>query len=92
VRIEAGDNSIVDTYLHQQAAAGSTRWPSSSRAAPRARHDLAVHIAFARPSYLHRDDVPADEVAAEREGTIEGHIEERGQAEAALPKIVRGVA
>jgi elongation factor Ts len=90
VRIEAGDNSIVDTYLHQQAGRGVNAVAIELEGGtPELAHDLAVHIAFARPSYLHRDDVPADEVAAERE-TIEAISKNEGKPEAALPKIVEG--
>jgi elongation factor Ts len=52
-------------------------------------HDVAVHIAFARPTYLSRDEVPADVVAAER-ATLETMTRNEGKPEAALPKIVEG--
>jgi len=52
-------------------------------------HDIAVHIAFARPKYLARDEVPADVVAAER-ATLEAQTRNEGKPEAALPKIVEG--
>ena len=42
-------------------------------------HDVAVHIAFARPLYLRREDVPEDEVAAER-ATVEKIVAQRGEA------------
>jgi elongation factor Ts len=52
-------------------------------------HDIAVHIAFARPRYLRRDDVPAAEVEAER-ATLETITRNEGKPEAALAKIVEG--
>ena len=52
-------------------------------------HDIAVHIAFARPTYLRREDVPEAEVAAER-ATVEAISRNEGKPEAALPKIVEG--
>jgi elongation factor Ts len=52
-------------------------------------HDIAVHIAFARPQYLHRDDVPADVVAAER-STLETITRNEGKPEQAIDKIVEG--
>jgi len=52
-------------------------------------HDIAVHIAFARPKYLKRDDVPADVVDKER-ATLEAISRNEGKPEAALPKIVEG--
>ena len=56
--------------------------------APVAR-DIATHIAAYSPTYLTREDVPADVVASERhiaEETARGE----GKPEAALPKIVEG--
>ena len=52
-------------------------------------HDLALHIAFARPLYLTRDEVPADVIARERE-TLEAITRNEGKPEAAIPKIVEG--
>jgi elongation factor Ts len=52
-------------------------------------HDIAVHIAFARPKYLTRDEVPADVVAAER-ATLETATRNEGKPEAAIGKIVDG--
>jgi len=52
-------------------------------------HDVAVHIAFARPKYLTRDDVPADVVDAERQ-TLETITLNEGKPEQAVPKIVEG--
>ncbi|WP_309129153.1 translation elongation factor Ts [Microbacterium sp.] len=50
---------------------------------------IAQHISFANPSYLTREDVPADEVEKEREIVTEISRNE-GKPEAALPKIVEG--
>jgi elongation factor Ts len=52
-------------------------------------HEVAVHAAFTRPEYLRREDVPADEVAAER-ATVEEISRNEGKPEAALPKIIEG--
>jgi elongation factor Ts len=52
-------------------------------------HDVAVHIAFARPRHLVRDEVPADVVDKER-ATLETLSRNEGKPEAALPKIVEG--
>ena len=51
--------------------------------------DVATHIAAYSPTYLSREDVPADVVASERhiaEETARGE----GKPDAALPKIVEG--
>jgi elongation factor Ts len=52
-------------------------------------HDIAVHIAFARPRYLAREDVPADVLEKERE-TLETITRNEGKPEAAIGKIVEG--
>jgi elongation factor Ts len=52
-------------------------------------HDVAIHVAFNKPPYLSRDDVPADDVEEERE-TLTKITQAEGKPEAALPKIVEG--
>ena len=52
-------------------------------------HDLAVHIAFAKPPYLTRDEVPADDVEQERQALLE-ITKAEGKPEQAWPKIVEG--
>ncbi len=52
-------------------------------------HEVAVHIAFAKPLYLSREDVPTAEVDAERK-TVEEISRNEGKPEAALPKIIEG--
>jgi elongation factor Ts len=48
-----------------------------------------VHIAFTKPPYLTRDEVPEDEVATER-ANLESLTRAEGKPEQALPKIVEG--
>ncbi|WP_423918080.1 translation elongation factor Ts [Frigoribacterium sp. 2-23] len=50
---------------------------------------IAQHIAFAAPTYLSRDEVPADQVAKER-AIVEETAKNEGKPEAALPKIIEG--
>ncbi|MFS0852219.1 translation elongation factor Ts [Microbacterium sp. 179-I 3D4 NHS] len=50
---------------------------------------IAQHISFANPTYLSREDVPAEAVEKEREIVTEISRNE-GKPEAALPKIVEG--
>jgi elongation factor Ts len=52
-------------------------------------HDIAVHIAFARPRYLTQDEVPADVLQKERE-TLETITRNEGKPEQAIAKIVEG--
>ncbi len=90
VRLEAGEGEVLDTYLHQQAGRGVNAVVVLLRGGSQElAHDLALHIAFARPSHLTRDEVPEEEVAAERQ-TVEAISRNEGKPEAALPKIVEG--
>jgi len=90
VRTITGDN--VEVYLHRT----SKDLPPqigvvvaySGDDAETAR-SIAQHISFANPSYLSREDVPADAVEKEREIVTEISRNE-GKPEAALPKIVEG--
>jgi elongation factor Ts len=56
---------------------------------PEVGKDVAQHIAAFSPSYLHRDEIPADVVENERR-IAEATAREEGKPEAALPKIVEG--
>ncbi|MFJ4219073.1 translation elongation factor Ts [Curtobacterium luteum] len=50
---------------------------------------IAQHIAFANPTFLTRDEIPAEDIEKER-ATVEAITREEGKPEAALPKIVEG--
>jgi elongation factor Ts len=90
VRIEAPADGVVDSYLHLQAGRGVNAVVVALSGGTEAlAHDIAAHIAFARPSYLSREDVPEAEVAAERE-TVEKIARNEGKPDAALAKIVDG--
>jgi elongation factor Ts len=90
VRLVAGDGEVVETYVHQQSGRGVIGVAVVVRgASAEVAHDVAVHIAFARPQYLTRADVPEADVAAERV-TIEEITRNEGKPEAALPKIIEG--
>ncbi|MDA8267822.1 MAG: translation elongation factor Ts [Actinomycetota bacterium] len=90
VRFELGSDSVVGSYLHVQAGRGVNAVLVEMRGgSEELAHDIAVHVAFARPTYLRRDDVPAAEVDEER-ATVEQISRNEGKPEAALPKIVEG--
>jgi len=90
VRITAPEGGVVDTYLHVQAGRGvNAVVVALDGGTEELAHDIAAHIAFARPSYISREEVPAAEVAAERE-TVEKIARNEGKPEAALAKIVEG--
>ena len=51
--------------------------------------DLAMHIAFAKPRYLSKDQFPADEVASER-AIVEARAKESGKPAEIVAKMVEG--
>ena len=89
VRFEAAPGHVLDTYLHVQSGRGVNGVLVELAGGPELAHDVAVHIAFGRPRYVTRGEVPADEVEAER-AAIEAETRNEGKPEAALPKIVEG--
>jgi len=90
VRLEAGDGEVIDTYLHQQAGRGVNAVAVVLKGGSQElAHDIAVHIAFARPQVIRREEVAAAEVDAERV-TIENISRNEGKPEAALGKIIEG--
>jgi elongation factor Ts len=90
VRIEAAPGNVIDSYLHLQGGRGVNGvLVELSGATQELAHDIAVHVAFARPKYLSRNDVPADVLEHERQ-TLETISRNEGKPEAALPKIIEG--
>jgi elongation factor Ts len=90
VRFHAAAGNVLDSYQHIQGGRGVNGvLVEMAGGTAQLAHDVAVHIAFARPRYLTRDEVPADEVERER-ATLETLSRNEGKPEAALPKIVEG--
>ena len=90
VHYAANPATVVDSYLHVQNERGVLGvLVEAEGISQEIAHDIAVHIAFAKPDYLTRDEVPADDVEAERK-TLEAQTRNEGKPEAALPKIVEG--
>ena len=90
VRLEAGDGEVIDSYLHLQGGRGVNGvLVVMAGATAELAHDVAVHIGFARPQYLSRNDIPADVLDKER-ATLEAISRNEGKPEAALPKIIEG--
>jgi elongation factor Ts len=90
VRFVAGEGSVLGSYLHTQNDRGvNAVLVELAGGGAELAHDIAVHIAFARPEYLRREEIPADVVEAERQ-TIEALSRNEGKPEAALGKIVDG--
>jgi len=90
VHMAAADGNTVGSYTHIQGGRGVNGvLVELSGDNAELAHDVAVHIAFARPRYLTRDEVPADVVEAERK-TLETITLNEGKPEQAVPKIVEG--
>jgi elongation factor Ts len=90
VRFEAAAGNVLDSYEHIQGGRGvNSVLIEMAGATPELAHDVAVHIAFARPKYLSRDEIPEDVLAHERT-TLEAISRNEGKPEAALPKIIEG--
>lgn len=89
-RVEGAEGNDIGSYQHVQGGRGVNGvLVAVDGGSPELAHDLAVHVAFARPKYLAKDDVPAEVVAAERE-TLETITRNEGKPEQAIEKIVDG--
>jgi elongation factor Ts len=91
-KVQTVTSGAVDAYLHRTSRdlppqVGVLLAYEGSDADT--AHDVAVHIAAFSPTYLSREDVPADIVAKERE-IAEETARNEGKPEAALAKIVEG--
>ncbi len=90
IHMAAADGNEIGHYEHIQGGRGVNGvLVELADASAELAHDVAVHIAFARPKYLTRDEVPADVVEAERK-TLEAITINEGKPEQAIPKIVEG--
>lgn len=89
-RIEASQGNIIDTYLHSQDGRGVNAVVVEGTEVSRdALHQVALHIAFAKPTYLAIDEVPATEADKERASLLE-ITKAEGKPEQAWDKIVEG--
>ena len=90
VRFEAAAGSILDSYLHIQNGRGvNAVLVEVADGTRELAHDVAIHIAFARPPYLRREDVPEEEVAEQR-ALLAAQTRHEGKPEQAIDKIVEG--
>ncbi|MHA7239222.1 translation elongation factor Ts [Arthrobacter sp. TMS1-12-1] len=94
-RVARVEGQIVDAYLHKTSKDLPAQVgvlfavEGSGDAAATTAHDVAVHIAAYSPTYLTREDVPAELVESERRIADETARAE-GKPEQALAKIVEG--
>jgi elongation factor Ts len=90
VRFESADGSVLDTYLHRQDGRGVVGVLLEGSGIDRETlHEIALHCAFAKPTYLSRDEIPAEDIERERANLLE-ITKAEGKPEAAWPKIVDG--
>jgi len=90
VRFDAAGGNILDSYLHLQDGRGVNAVLVELEGGTREiAHDIAVHIAFSKPAYLDRSEVPAEDVERERQALLD-ITKAEGKPEAAWPKIVEG--
>ena len=88
-RFEQGDGEILNAYTHPPANKIGVIVKLAGGTEELARQ-VAMHISFAAPEWLVREDVPADLVEAERQVFLNSD-ELAGKPEQALEKIVEGM-
>lgn len=90
VRFEAASDSVLDTYLHRQDGRGvnGVLLEVKGTDAETVR-EISLHIAFAKPVALTRDEIDADLVDKARD-SFEELTRKEGKPEQAVPKIVEG--
>jgi elongation factor Ts len=90
VRFDAADGNILESYLHLQDGRGvNAVLIELEGGSKELAHDIAVHVAFAKPPYLTRDEVPAEAIEKERQALLD-ITKAEGKPEQAWPKIVEG--
>jgi elongation factor Ts len=90
VRFEATDGAVIDTYLHVQNGRGVNGVLVEVQGGDQElAHDVAVHIAFAKPGSLKREDI-AQELIDEERASLLKETQNEGKPEAAWEKIVEG--
>ena len=89
-RYEAAEGNVLDSYTHEQDGRGTVGvLVEVSGADEELAHEIALHIAFAKPQALSRDEIDPALVETAREG-FEELTRKEGKPEQAIPKIVEG--
>ncbi len=88
-RYESGEGEVVNAYAHPPANKIGVIVKLEGGSEELARQ-LAMHISFAAPEWLSKDDVPAETVEAERQVYLNSD-ELQGKPEQAKEKIVDGM-
>jgi elongation factor Ts len=87
-RIEAGPAEALSEYVHFTGKVGALVSLKGGNA--EVGRELAQHLTFARPTYLQRDEVPAELVEAEKE-ILTASDEVTSKPEGVREKIVEGM-
>lgn len=92
----SANEGIVETYQHPGGRVGvmlelncETDFVSSTEMFQALAHDLALHIAFANPSYVRVEDVPED-VLEERKQVFADEAKAEGKPDHIIDRIVEG--
>jgi elongation factor Ts len=89
-RFEVSGGNHLDAYVHRQDGRGKVGvLVEADGGTPEQLHEVALHVAFAKPTFLRREEVPAEEVDKER-AFLEQQTRDEGKPEAAMGKIVEG--
>lgn len=87
---DAAADSTLDTYLHMQDGRGTNGvLLEVSGADDELTHEIALHIAFAKPTALSKDEIDPALVDRAR-NNFEELTRKEGKPEQAVPKIVEG--
>ncbi len=90
VRFAAAPGNILDSYLHLQDGRGvNAVLIELENGDKELAHGLAIHIAFTKPPYLTRDEVPTEAAEKERHA-LSDITKAEGKPEQAIAKIVDG--
>lgn len=90
VRFEPAEGNVLDTYLHVQSDRGVNGvLVEIAGGTPELAHEVALHIAFSKPTVLSRDEVASSEVDEARELFLT-MTKQEGKPEQAWDKIVEG--
>lgn len=90
VHVRAAEGHRLDTYLHRQDGRGVNGVIVEGEGVDaEVLHQVALHVAFAKPRYLDRGEVPEADVERERASLLEITRAE-GRPAAAWDKIVQG--
>jgi elongation factor Ts len=90
VRFEAAEGSVLDTYLHRQDGRGVNGVLLEVVGSdPESVREISLHIAFAKPVALTREEIDPELVEKAR-ASFEELTRKEGKPEQAVPKIVEG--